>query len=34
MYNVRVGDYILKVGRFIIIDKKTGTNVDSFTQTY
>ena len=21
MYNVRVGDYILKVGRFIIIDK-------------
>ena len=34
MYNVRVGDYILKVGRFIIMDKKTGTNVDSFTQTY
>ena len=33
MYNVRVGDYILKVGRFIIMDKKTGTNVDS-TQTY
>ena len=34
MYNVRVGDYILKVGQFIIMDKKTGTNVDSFTQTY
>ena len=30
MYNVRVGDYILKVGRFIIIDKKTGTNCRQF----
>ena len=34
MYNVRVGDYILKVGRLIIMDKETSTNVDSFTQTY